>query len=107
MVISNYHKFRLINRADYNRDTGCLEWNGSIGSHGYPRTTVIINGAKTEGKIHRLLLAKKLGRELYSDEYACHRCNNKTCISTAIDHIYLGNAYSNWFDRHVSLVEKL
>ena len=44
-------------------------------------------------RLHRMVLENELGFELYPDQMACHRCDNRRCVN--IEHLYLGDAQSN------------
>lgn len=74
-------------------DAMCIEWQGWYFTNGYPGTTV----NDRSKKVSRVIVSALLERELSSDEFVCHRCNNKKCVNPL--HLYLGDAKSNAFDR--------
>lgn len=86
----------------YRTSSGCLIWNAAI-VRGYPVTTLYIPGKngtrykKKTAKVHRLSLEIRLGRRLDSSEFACHTCDNKSCIEPT--HLYPGNNSQNMRDR--------
>lgn len=84
-------KRKLIKHAVYNSITGCLISLYSRNRGGYPQ----IKTQNQMKRIHRVLLELKLGRQLNNDEFAIHKCNNRRCISTAIEHVVKGDRSEN------------
>jgi hypothetical protein len=84
-------KRKLIRHAVYNSITGCLNSLYFRNRGGYPQ----INLEGKTRRIHRVLLELKLGRKLNDDEFAIHKCNNRQCISTAIEHVVKGDRSEN------------
>ena len=62
---------------------GCVEHGGSS------RTYLKVGNTW----MHRLILARKLGRALTSDEVTRHTCDNKRCINP--DHLIVGSQGDN------------
>ncbi len=80
----------LEGKADEN---GCIIYQGftRIDGYGYKR----MNGSRPMA-VHRLALEAKLGRQLTSGMYACHSCDNPTCINP--DHLWEGSQADNMAD---------
>jgi hypothetical protein len=95
MIITRQKKLLFIKKAYYDKETGCLIWGASLDSSGYPQATI---GRGNLVRVHRVLLERKLGIILNSDEFANHHCNNRQCISTADGHVYKGNKSQNTSD---------
>lgn len=79
----------------------CIIFDGHIRSSGYGCLPKEEFGTRIA---HRVVVSKHLGRELKTEEYVCHTCDNPSCVN--IDHLYLGTAKSNSEDmvsrgRHV------
>lgn len=72
------------------RDTGCIEWTGSINNAGYGLIGYIDDVNKKSGMItvHRLALMLKLGRDLTAGLNANHTCHNRVCCNP--DHLFEG-----------------
>lgn len=81
-------------------DTGCKIFLGSIGSDGYGRRNVKINGAKKKIAVHRLVLCSKLAaseKELWSlyesSDVVRHKCHERNCINP--EHLEFGTREEN------------
>ena len=80
--------------------TGCWEWQGPTerfrnqkpGQRGYPSSSY----RNKRVRIHRWMLARKLGRPLEPGEQACHGCDNPPCWNP--DHLYPGTNAQNHLD---------
>lgn len=68
---------------------GCIVAVLKPNSQGY----VVIPG---HGRLHRLVLEKKLGRSLGRQEEACHSCHRRNCINDR--HLYAGSHADNMAD---------
>jgi hypothetical protein len=67
---------------------GCWEWQGSRNQQGYA------NSGK--GRVHRLVLAAKLGRPIKTGLHALHECDNPCCVNP--DHLWEGTFSDNMKD---------
>lgn len=74
------------------RDGDCWITHTAKSAAGYG--VITINSSPVY--LHRLTLEIHLGRELQSDELACHRCNRPSCINP--DHLYAGSRHDNSMD---------
>lgn len=85
---------RKIKRFGFNTSCGCRVWLGPLDSKGYAKVTdVKPYGGQSYKLVHRLILARRLGRDPKRSEYATHTCDNPECV--APKHIKLGSAKSN------------
>ena len=72
---------------------GCLLWLGQTTKSGYAKTSGIKIFDKSYDRVHRLILVKRLGRDLQPWEYATHKCDIPSCIEEK--HIKYGTALTN------------
>jgi hypothetical protein len=75
-------------------ETGCHLWTGYRDAGGYGRLSV--HGQPT--RVHRLLLAHKLGRPIMPGYCALHHCDNPPCCNPA--HLFEGTQRDNMIDRY-------
>lgn len=72
------------------RSSGCIEYTGQKGVYGhieYRRKTYLA---------HRVAWTLSHG-QIPKGMQVCHRCDNPICIN--VDHLFLGSAYENAYDR--------
>lgn len=72
---------------------GCKMWPFGKDQDGYP--TISLNCRTT--RVHRVVLAASLGRDLGQDEQACHSCDVPSCVN--VDHLWAGTVVQNLADR--------
>lgn len=72
-------------RIDVREPDECWPWTGYVGKHGY--------GSVARGRVHRLVLAEKLGRYLAADEVTRHTCDNRICCNP--NHLIVGTNLDN------------
>lgn len=73
--------------------TECVIWTGAVWADGYPR----IREGGRQWRGNRLVLTKKLGREIAPGLCALHTCDNPLCMHE--DHIYEGTHQQNTEDK--------
>lgn len=74
-------------------DQGCWIWQGAK-TQGYPVANTGEHATAT--RLNRVILRLKLGRDLRPGAFACHTCDNRTCLNP--DHIYEGSTSQNGLD---------
>lgn len=72
----------------------CWPWTGRTNADGYGMVSV---PGRQDRRIHRLVLAETLGRQLGGDEVVRHSCDNPPCCNPA--HLLTGSQALNVADR--------
>jgi len=85
-------KSRFWEKVDVRGDDECWHWNGLRNHGGYGQFKVSGRGVGA----HRLSLMMEIGRQMKSSEFACHHCDNPSCVNPA--HLYVGNHATNTND---------
>lgn len=83
----------ILRNCAFEPATGCHLWLGALTRDGYPRVSV---RGKTR-RAHRVVLAASLRRPLNRAEFACHRCDVRSCC--APEHLFAGTNLTNVQDK--------
>ena len=76
--------------------TPCDEWEGTLSDTGYGRLYFgRIENREAYIYAHRLIWMQTYGH-LESDEFVCHKCDNRRCIR--LDHLFVGTQQDNMRD---------
>lgn len=83
--------------AKVEKTATCWEWQGGTNGTGYGRFNA--GTGRTESRVmlaHRYAKELEIGRELASDEWVLHHCDNPPCVRP--DHLYVGTQDDNMAD---------
>lgn len=86
-------KARFWARIDVRGPNECWPWKGSGAREGYGSFSMFGQSYRA----HRLSLVLARGKDLRTDQQACHRCDNPPCCNPA--HLFVGTNYDNIQDR--------
>jgi RNA polymerase sigma factor (sigma-70 family) len=78
-------------KVDVRGPDDCWDWHGAHdGGYGI----ISVNGRLTRAP--RIVLADAIGRQLRTNEYACHKCDHPPCVNPS--HLFVGSARDNSHD---------
>jgi hypothetical protein len=72
--------------------TGCWNWTGGKNSYGYG----YLYYKQISMRVARLSAYLYLNFDLKSENFICHKCNNKACFNP--EHLYVGTNSTNQYD---------
>jgi hypothetical protein len=81
--------YKIIDELPFN-ETGCKIWPYKKTSGGYGRITIKEGGSR---RVHRRVLERKLNRYLKPGMFACHTCDNPSCVYE--NHLWEGSPKDN------------
>lgn len=91
---------RFLPKMLEDQQTLCWEWTGALTRRGYVRVHV----RSGVFYLHRIALARRLGRELVEGECACHTCDNPRCCNPF--HLFAATQLENIKDRDSKFRQK-
>lgn len=87
---------RALSRTERS-SSGCLEFTGAVGNHGYPSFMVDKGPGKRRSYLGHRVVFEAAVRPLVAGEHVCHRCDNRRCLETA--HMFVGSNADNTADK--------
>ena len=85
---------RFLKYIRINRETGCWEWQRSLGTGGYGQFGIVINGKHINISTHRAAYEMSTGALIPEGKCVLHHCDNRKCVNILIC-LFLGTNKDN------------